>query len=474
MPAPASAQDDCGMSRTLEYPAAQMAPALEPGPHRLPPAQSSGIWGSELLWLVVGVPFIALALWISGGGVALMATSTEGALTGIGQLTGLASGLGALGGLALAARPAVVERRFGLDHMLGWHRWTGMITVFALVVHVGSLVAAYSMRSGLNLWQELVFLFDQDWMPSAMVAALLMLLVALTSWHRVKNRMAYETWYYLHVLGYLAVALALGHVLVMGSDFITNPMAKAWWIGMYVAVAALIVWSRIRPLVLSLLRPMRVSGVEHLPDGAVSVWVAGSSLRRHRVSAGQFYSLRFGVPGLWWQSHPYSLSAEPYAEGLRFTFAPGDDAEQFRKIKPGTRVWLEGPYGRFTADRAESRKVVMVAGGSGIAPLRAMLADITPDQQPEVLMRVSNRNNAWFVAELEHLLAAKNGRLTLVAGPRVSLRQDPFAAEAIRALIPDIDSRSAFICGPTGMARAASRGLSKAGVKDIYMERYGY
>lgn len=462
------------MSTTLEYPAAQIAPAVVSDPDRLPPARSGGIWGSELVWLTLGMPFIALALWVSGGGVSLLTSSTEGALTGIGQLTGLASGLAALGGLALAARPAVVERRYGLDHMLGWHRWTGMITVFALVVHVGTLVAAYSMRGGLNPWQELVFLFGQDWMPSAMAAGVLMLLVALTSWHRIKNRMAYETWYYLHVLGYLAVALALGHVLVMGSDFVTNPFARAWWIGMYVAVAGLIVFSRLRPLVLSLLRPMRVTGVEHLPDGAMTVWVAGPSLRHQQVSAGQFYSLRFGVPGLWWQTHPYSLSAEPFAQGLRFTFAPGDDAAQFAKIKPGTRVWLEGPYGRFTATRAQGHKVVFVGGGSGIAPLRAMLADVSPDQRPEVLMRVSSRNNAWFVAELEQLLAAKNGRLTLVAGPRQSLRQDPFSAEALRALIPDIDSRAAFICGPTGMARAASRGLSKAGVKDIYMERYGY
>lgn len=424
--------------------------------------------------MTLGVPFIALALWISGGGVALLASSTEGALTGIGQLAGLASGLAALGGLALAARPAAVERRFGLDHMLGWHRWTGMITVFALVVHVVALVAAYSMRGGLNPWQELVFLFGQDWMPSAMVAALLMLTVALTSWHRIKNQMAYETWYYLHVLGYLAVALALGHVLVMGSDFVTNPFARAWWIGMYVAVAALIVWSRLRPLALSLMRPMRVTGVEHLPDGAMSVWVAGRSLQGHKASAGQFYSLRFGVPGLWWQTHPYSLSAEPFAEGLRFTFALGDDADQFRKIRPGTRVWLEGPYGRFTADRAAGHKVVLVAGGSGIAPLRAMLADITPAQQPEVLMRVSSRDKAWFVAELEQLVHAKNGQLHLVAGPRTALRQDPFAPGSLQALIPDIDSRAAFICGPTGMARAASRGLAKAGVKDIYMERYGY
>ena len=462
------------MSSTLEYPAAQLPARPLAGPQRLPPARTGGIGLSELMWLVLGMPMIALALWVRGGGAALITSSTEGALTGIGQLAGLASGLAALGGLALVARPAVVERRYGLDTMLGWHRWTGMITVFALVVHVGALVVAYSMRSGLNPWQELLFLFGQDWMPSAMVAGVLMLTVALTSWRRIKAHMAFETWYYLHVFGYLAVALALGHVLVMGSDFVANTAARLWWIGMYVAVAALIVWSRLRPLTLSLLRPVRVTAVEHLPDGAMSVWVAGASLRRHRASAGQFYSLRFGVPGLWWQTHPYSMSAEPFAEGLRFTFATGDDAVQFSKIKPGTRVWLEGPYGRFTADCAVERKVVLVGGGSGIAPLRAMLADVTAVQAPVVLLRASSRNAAWFVPELQQLLAAKNGQLHVIAGPRTSLRHDPFTADSMSALIPDLAGRAAFICGPTGMARAASRGLRQAGVKEIYMERYGY
>lgn len=432
------------------------------------------MWSSELVWVVVGFPVIAVLMWISGGGWELIGSSFEGALTGVGQLAGLASGLAALAGLALAARPLIVERKWGLDHMLGWHRWTGMITVFVLIVHAVALVWAYSLRSAMNPWQELVFLFGQAWMPAAMVAGALMLLVAGTSWHRIKNSMAYETWYYLHVLGYLAVALALGHVLVMGSDFVDNWAARAWWIGMYVAVAVLIVWSRLRPLLVSLTRPMRVTGVEYLADGAMSVWVAGPALRRMQVSSGQFFSLRFAVPGLWWQSHPYSLSAEPFAEGLRFTFNLGDDAEQFRKIRLGTRVWLEGPYGRFTAARAEGRKVLLVAGGSGIAPLRAILADLTPDQQPEVLLRVHSPQNAWFLDELDQLVRAKNGRLHLVSGSRTALLHDPFSPAAFLSTVPDVASRTAFVCGPTGMTRAASRGLGKAGVTNIFNERYGY
>lgn len=445
---------------------------------RMPPPAPSRLRGTDLPIIAVGVPAIALLLWLLDGGPALVTGSFEGALTGIGQLAGLAAGLAALGGLALAARPANVERRYGLDRMLGWHRWTGMVAAFALLLHVVTLLAAYSLRAGTNPLSEVAFLFGQDWMPAAMAGGALMALVSLTSWRRIKQRMTYETWYYLHVLGYLAVALALGHVLVMGSDFVDNAIARAWWIGLYVLVAAVIAWSRLRPLVASLRHPVKVTSVERLPDGAMSVWLAGPVLAGGMGAApGQFFSLRFATRGLWWQSHPYSLSAAPFTTGLRFTFTLGDDAAEFARIKVGTRVWLEGPYGTFTAAKAGDSPVVLVGGGSGIAPIRAILEDLTPANRPVVVLRISRREDAWFLPELQQLVDRLGGRLHVVLGSRVSLApRDPLSAAAFAELVPDVSGRVGFVCGPTGMTRAAMRGLRGAGMRasNLHTERYVY
>jgi predicted ferric reductase len=395
----------------------------------------------------------------------------------VGQLTGLLAGLAALGGLALASRLGGLERRYGLDRMIGWHRYTGMVAVFALLVHVVALLTAYSLRSGRNPVSQMISLAGQPWMPTALVGGALMLLVALTSWRRIKVRMSYETWYYLHLLGYLSVALAVGHVLTMGSDFVGNVWAQAWWIGLYVAVGLMFVLGRALPLLRSLARPLRVTAVERLGDGAISIWVGGRAVHSMHASAGQFFSLRFGVPGLWWQSHPYSLSHQPLTDGLRFTFhARGDDAEAFARIRPGTRVWLQGPYGTMGAHVARHTKVAMIAGGSGIAPLRAILDDLALRHAPVVILRVSARNQAWFVHELEYLLAQRGGRLHLIAGRRDSLLVDPFASDALLAMVPDIADRSVFVCGPTAMSRAASRGLRASGVpaQRIHTERYEY
>lgn len=441
-----------------------------------PPPRSRLLVG-DLAAIVLGVPATAVALWLLDGGIDEVSGSFQGALTGIGQLAGMAAGLAALAGLALAARPASVERRYGLDRMLGWHRWTGMIAAFALLAHVVSLLWAYALRSHTNPVSEVVFLFGEPWMPAAMAGGALMALVSLTSWRRIKNRMAYETWYYLHVLGYLAVALALGHVLVAGSDFAGNVVAQAWWVALYAAVAWLIGWSRLRPLLRSLSRPLTVTSVERLPDGAMSIWVAGPSLARMRASAGQYFSLRFATPGLWWQSHPYSVSAAPFTQGLRFTFTVGDDVAAFARIRPGTKVWLEGPYGTFTSEKAGAAPVVLVAGGSGIAPLRAILEDLTPANQPVVMVRVSRPQDAWFVNELSTLVDRLGGRLHVIAGSRVSLApHDPLGAAVFAHLVPDLGHRVAFICGSTGMTRAAMRGLRLAGMPatSIHTERYVY
>ena len=68
-------------------------------------------------------------------------------------------------------------------------------------------------------------------------------------------------------------------------------------------------------------------------------------------------------------SHPYSLSAAPSENYLRITVKDlGDHSRTVQHIKPGTRVFVEGPYGAFTAGRATKKHIVLVAGGVGITP----------------------------------------------------------------------------------------------------------
>ena len=113
--------------------------------------------------------------------------------------------------------------------------------------------------------------------------------------------------------------------------------------------------------------------------GVVSVICSGRHLERLAVSGGQFFQWRFLVRGLWWQAHPYSLSALPRRPYLRVTVKGlGDQSRALARIPHGTRVAIEGPYGLFTDHARRRGRVLLVAAGVGITPIRALLEDL-PD-----------------------------------------------------------------------------------------------
>ena len=142
---------------------------------------------------------------------------------------------------------------------------------------------------------------------------------------------------------------------------------------LYGAVSALLFWYRLLvPLRLNLRHRMRVEAVVQEAPGVVSVLITGRKLHRIGAEAGQFFRWRFLAPGLRWGSHPYSLSAPPRPNLLRITVkAVGGHSTGLSRLKPGTRVWAEGPYGAMTASRRSQSKVLMIAGGAGIT-LRAL------------------------------------------------------------------------------------------------------
>src|ERR1700748_916550 len=96
----------------------------------------------------------------------------------------------------------------------------------------------------------------------ATVAWLVLLGVGLTSLRAARRRLRYETWYYLHLYTYLAIALAFSHQFSTGADFVHDRAARAAWSLMYASVAAAIIWYRIAVPVRTMVRHrLRVEAV---------------------------------------------------------------------------------------------------------------------------------------------------------------------------------------------------------------------
>ena len=137
-----------------------------------------------------------------------------------------------------------------------------------------------------------------------------------------------------------------------------------------------------------------------------SVVCTGQHLDRLAVSGGQFFQWRFLTTGFWWHAHPYSLSALPRPPYIRVTIKGlGDQSRAVAFLKPGTRIAIEGPYGAFTHHARTSDRVVLIGGGVGITPLRALLEDLPDPINVTVVIRASTPDDIVHRDEIAALVA---------------------------------------------------------------------
>jgi ferredoxin-NADP reductase len=199
--------------------------------------------------------------------------------------------------------------------------------------------------------------------------------------------------------------------------------------------------------------------------GVVSVVLRGERLDDLLAEPGQFFRLQFQTKGLRWAGNPYSLSAAPHPNFLRFTVKEfGGHSAAVADLKPGVKVRAEGPYGAFISDRARSRKVLLLAGGVGITPIRALFETLPANRGDLTLLyRASRVEDLIFREELEEIAARRGARLKYLVGEREQVG-DPINPRTLAKMVPQLASHDVFVCGPEPMAQAAVRALRKAGV----------
>ncbi|MFG2511169.1 ferric reductase-like transmembrane domain-containing protein [Streptomyces sp. NPDC048584] len=394
------------------------------------------------------------------------------ALVVLGRLTGLYAALLMAFQLLLVARLPWLDRRIGMDRLTLWHRWVGFGLLWTLLGHAVFIVLGYAEMSSMDPVNQLVDLAETvEGVLRAVVALALILVVGALSARRARRRLAYETWHFIHLYLYVAVVLAFTHQVAVGSTFTASAAATAYWYGLWGAALAAVVAGRlVLPLWRNRRHRFRVTAVVPENDNVVSVHITGRDLDRLPARAGQFFLWRFLTRDRWWQANPFSLSAAPDGRTLRLTVkAAGDGSAALRHLRPGTRVFAEGPYGAFTTLHRTRPDTLLIAGGVGVTPIRALLEEL--HGHAVVLYRVSSEADAVLHGELRELALAKGAELHLITGPPVPDRLAP--AELAR-LVPDLTDRDVYVCGPPGMTTAVLRGLRELGVprQQIHYERF--
>jgi predicted ferric reductase len=440
---------------------------------RLSRAPRPRLLDSDLAWVIGAYAAVIMGIWSFHGGLRQFTEGATGIATALTQLTGLAATAVGLAGLALVGRPTMIERRYGLDRMLVWHRILGEAMAVLIAVHV--VVAVFEWQVDGQYANAIADLTGHEpYMAGATVGALLVGIVTISSLRAIRRHLAYETWWFVHLTAYLALALAFGHQIVTGADFADDAVARWTWIGFHVAVAAGIVWGRWGRVLTSVLFPLRVRHIERISPDVCTVHLSGRRLRRLRGSSGQFAFLRPLTGDGWWRCNPFSLSAAPRTDELRFTIKDRGDASQLITSLPvGTKVAVDGPYGATTPEVLHGRRVLFVVGGVGIAPARALLEDLAPAARPIVLYRAHHERDLLHLDELRQLARERGGEVLTLVGPSATLAvKDPFSAATLRRSVPDVAERVAVLCGPDRLVSAARSGLRAAGVAadDIHFE----
>jgi predicted ferric reductase len=397
-------------------------------------------------------------------------------ITNAGRILGLLAGYGVVVLVALMARLPPLERGIGTDRLARWHAMGGRYIISLITAHALLIIWGYALTAHTGVIQESgTLVLDYPDVMMATVAAFLLLGVGIVSARAARRRLRYETWYYLHFYTYLAIALAFSHQFATGADFVASPSARIGWSAFYLSVGSAVLWYRIVCPLRNLARhQFRVTGLNREAPGVVSVHIGGRYLDELRAEPGQFFRWRFLTRGLWWSANPYSLSAMPHPDVLRITVKEnGDHSGAVSRLRPGTRVIAEGPYGSMAVSRT-GRQVLLLAGGVGITPLRAMFAALPGDVT--LIYRASDIGDVVFRDELETIAQARGARVHYLIGSRAQLGGDPLSARQLQALVPGLHRREAYLCGPAGMMEAAVTALRAAGVprRRIHYESFEF
>ena len=418
---------------------------------------------------------VVLAFYLANESLAAL-TSPGGWFLAVGRLSAFVGTYLLIVMLVLIARVPRLERAVGQDRLVRWHRRLGPWPVSLIALHVVTITVGYAQLGHNSLLAQVstFVLHYPDLLASAVGFGLLVM--AAVSSHRLARRaMRYETWWVVHLYTYLAIALAFTHQIRVGVPFLTHVAARNAWIALWVATALVVVAYRVvAPLARNWRHQLRVTEVVEEAPGVHSLTIKGHELERLAVAGGQFFQWRFLTPGLWWHSHPYSLSAMPRPPFLRVTVkAIGDQSRALAHVRPGTRVFAEGPYGTFTHHALNTRRAVLIGAGVGVTPLRALLEDLPSDVAVSVIVRASRPEDLVHRDEIAALVEARRGQFHELVGSRHEVR---FDARQLRRLVPDIAQRDVYICGPDGFADLAHDAATRAGAASdhVHVEAFAF
>ncbi|MNJ10535.1 Benzoate 1,2-dioxygenase electron transfer component [compost metagenome] len=222
-----------------------------------------------------------------------------------------------------------------------------------------------------------------------------------------------------------------------------------------------------------------ISAVRQLSDSTIALSIKGEALSRLAFLPGQYVNL--GVPGSE-QTRAYSFSSLQKDGEVSFLIrnVPGGLMSSFLTglAKAGDNMTLAGPLGSFYL-REIRRPLLLLAGGTGLAPFTAMLEKIAEEGSEHPLHLVYGVTNDFDLVELDRLqsFAERIPNFSFSACVANPESQHPLKGYVTQHIEPrhlnegDVD---VYLCGPPPMVEAVSQYIREQGITpaNFYYEKF--
>jgi predicted ferric reductase len=357
---------------------------------------------------------------------------------------------------------------YGIDVVYHFHRQISTVGFLLILLH--PLILFISSPTTLLFLNPV---YAPWWMTAGTGGLVALAVLILTSIKRQAWNIRYETWRLTHALLSIGVAaLSLIHIEGVGY-YVRGPLNRWFWIGLVTAWILSLLYVRILKPVGMWRHPYTVEEVIQERGKTWTLVLRPEGYPGMSFKPGQFAWLKIGKSPFAIREHPFSFSSSAMRrDRIDISIKElGDFTSKIGEVSPGTRAYLDGPYGTFTTDRHTAPGYVFIVGGVGITPVICILRTLADRHEKRPLILFYS-NKTWkemtFREELEGLSGRLNLRVvyTLTDPPKdwEGERGRIDSAMMARYLPENRVECEYFICGPDPLQIAVKKALEELGL----------
>ncbi len=424
-------------------------------------------------WLIIAfISVIPAFLWYFLGPGPEAFTDYGTVTHAIGELAGLiAMTMFALTFVLSTRIPAIEDYFGGMDKVYIAHGILGSMALMLVFIHPIFLVLRFVPD---NMRQAAIYLLPSAfWSVNFGILAMLgfIFLISLTLFVRT---LKYQYWKFTHEFLGLVFFLAVLHIFLVPLDATADNVFAGYYfyaaavsaIGLGAFAYSLVIKNRLFKAA-----SYHVDRIEEKGPGTIALYIVPDH-KPISYKSGQFIFVRFYNEKVSSESHPFTIASKSDEYAIKIVVkALGDYTSRLAHLKPGDKVSVEGPFGRFNFHRKDLRNQVWLAGGIGVTPFLGMAEDMREGHfsDIEVVLFYSVRERADLVG-LEELEGISKELKNFRVVPWVTKEKGRLGVEELGVL----EGKEFFLCGPAAFKNSLTQNLLKKGIdpQHIHSEEF--